>query len=124
MQAVFEMPDDAIAQLQPMILEDMVNNGVQRKDFAVLNMVADLPANRSPVVKKPHAFRNHLGLAPDVVLKQVPALVGFADIVGRRRDDQLDALAVELAHEIQIIFAGHADLRVGTQSDKPGCPVH
>ena len=80
MQAVFEMPDDAVAQLHAVILEHRVKNGVQRKNFAVLNMIANLPANRSLVVKEPHAFRNHLGLAIDVVFQRVPALIGFSDV--------------------------------------------
>jgi hypothetical protein len=45
MQAVFEMPDDAVAQPQAVLLENWIQNSVEWKNFALLNMIPDLPAD-------------------------------------------------------------------------------
>lgn len=44
MQAVLEVPDDAVAQVKAVLSENRIQNHVERKNLAVLNVVADLPA--------------------------------------------------------------------------------
>ena len=50
------MPDDPIAQLQSMILEHVIKDNVERKNLAILNVIADLPTNRTFIVEKAHTF--------------------------------------------------------------------
>jgi hypothetical protein len=69
MQSVLEMPNDPIAQLQSMILKDVKKDYIQRKDLAILNVIADLPTDRPLIVEEADAFRNHLRLRLDVVLQ-------------------------------------------------------
>ena len=42
---MLKMPNNSIAQLQTVILENVKKNNVERKDLAVLNVIADLPTN-------------------------------------------------------------------------------
>jgi hypothetical protein len=46
-EAVLKMPDNTIPQLKILSLEDWIKQNIQREDFAVTNMITDLPANAS-----------------------------------------------------------------------------
>lgn len=46
MQPVLEMPDDPVPEFQFVFFEQGIENRVERDDLALVNMVADLPANR------------------------------------------------------------------------------
>ena len=50
-EAMLEVPDNAIPQSQSVILEYVEKNNVERKHLAVLNVIADLPANRALVME-------------------------------------------------------------------------
>ena len=45
MQSVLKMPDDPIAQAKSMILENVIEHNIEGKDLAILNVIADLPAD-------------------------------------------------------------------------------
>src|SRR2546430_9301791 len=40
------------------------------------------------------------------------------------RENEFDAFALKPAHEVEIVFASHSDLHVGTQTDNSGRSVH
>jgi len=43
-QAVLEMPDYTVAEFETAFLEKWIVENIEREDFAVLNVVSDLPA--------------------------------------------------------------------------------
>jgi hypothetical protein len=47
MQTMFKMPNDPIAEPETVILEDVIELNIQRKNFTVLDVIPDLPAQRS-----------------------------------------------------------------------------
>jgi len=51
-----ECPDHSITQLQAMIFKDRIEEDVERKYLAVVDMVPDLPTNRSARMEKPDGF--------------------------------------------------------------------
>jgi len=51
------MPDDAITKLQAKRLEKFVIINVQRKDFAILHIIPDLPANAAVRLENANQFR-------------------------------------------------------------------
>src|SRR5947209_4155086 len=127
MQAVLEMPDDAVAQFQARGFEHRIERDIQGNDLAIVDVIADLPADRAARMQEAHAFVDDVGLRFDVALEARSALVALADIIGRRGDDQLHAVRAEIAHEIEIVgafqnrrgrgyAAGWADARGGSRA--------
>lgn len=53
---MFEMPDYPVPEFQAVVLEYLVENCVQGKDFAVLNVISDLPADRTPRMQEPNTL--------------------------------------------------------------------
>jgi hypothetical protein len=45
MEPVIEMPNNPIAELKPVALKERVVKYIERNNFAILNVVPDLPAN-------------------------------------------------------------------------------
>ena len=115
MQPVLEMPDDAVAELEAVVLEDAVENHVERKHLAAAYVVADLPAERSARVQDPHAFGDDPRLHLHVALQRRAALVGLSQVVGRGGDDQHHRIVRQIAHEREVVRAGHHRLAVGAQ---------
>ena len=105
-QAVAEVPDDAVAQAQAAVPEQRVEQGVEGDDLPVLHVVADLPADRPVRVQEPRALADHalLGFAPSV--ERGSGLVFLAQVVGGRRYDQLEAAVGQRTHEVQVVGAG------------------
>ena len=103
MQPVSEVPNYSISQDEAMLCEQWIKNNIKWNDAAVINKIPDLPANRATLVKKSHTFRNSAVLSTQVLFKYSSLFIGLAEIVWRRRDDQLEAAIVERCHVIQIV---------------------
>ena len=86
-----EGPHDAVTKLEPVLLEQPVQNYVEWKYFSIIHVVADLPANRAVGMKKTHCLRDGGSLLLYVKLQRRPALVLFANVVGRRSNNQVHA---------------------------------
>ena len=81
MQAVSEVPHDAVAQLEALVTEKRVQDCVQWDDLAVIDIVADLPANRPMRMQHPDAFLDDARLFLQVGSERQLVLVTFADVV-------------------------------------------
>src|SRR6185503_16668875 len=112
MEPMLEMPYDPIAKLQTVFAEDRVKHDVERNDLAIRDVIADLPAQRSARMQQAHAIRNHLCLCLHIGFEWRALLVGFADVVGRRSDDELHALVLKRAHKGKIVSAMHVSIAV------------
>src|SRR5207248_5711452 len=91
-QAVLEVPDDAIAQPKlVMPLETWEQHDVEREDAVGLDVVADLPADAAARTQDADAFRDHGRLSGHVFAERTLAgpLVRLADVVRGRRNDEL-----------------------------------
>ena len=84
MEAVLEVPDDAVTQLEPVTFEDGIEDGIEGDDLAVFNVVAHLPAERAVGMEQANALSYHSLLAPEIALQGLALLVELADVVGRR----------------------------------------
>src|SRR5579885_391198 len=51
MEAMLDMPNDAIAQMQSVVFENPIQNNVEREDLPILHVIADLPADRALIVQ-------------------------------------------------------------------------
>ena len=47
-QAMLELPDDSVSQLESGVFKYVIQQYVKRKDFAVTYVIPNLPADRSP----------------------------------------------------------------------------
>lgn len=61
-----EMPDDAVAQFQAAFFEQIVVVNIQRIDFTVLHIIADLPAQAAVCIQHPDQFINNTFLSAQI----------------------------------------------------------
>ena len=64
-----EVPDDPIAELEPLISEHRIEGGVERNDLPVIDVVSDLPADRSLRMENPDALADYALLRLEVVVE-------------------------------------------------------
>ncbi|KJV30053.1 hypothetical protein VI08_15440 [Luteibacter yeojuensis] len=89
-QPVSKLPHYSIAQPKTEPPEDRRKFDIQGKDFIVLDEISDLPAKAAAVSKSRNNFFDN-ALLPFEIGGQIRLLlVGLADIVGRRSDDQIE----------------------------------
>lgn len=79
MEAVLEMPDDSVAELEAGILEDVVEVDVEREDLPLLDVVPDLPANASAVGRLGVEEASELLVLGEILGQLGPLLVDLAD---------------------------------------------
>ena len=115
-QAVSEVPDDAISQLQTEVFEDWIKEGIEGDDLAVVHVVAYLPADGTPGMQHTNTFLDDARLVSQILVNGRSGFVGLAQVVGRRRYDQLDAFIGDLPCERKGVFAGDKEppFAVGT----------
>jgi hypothetical protein len=113
MQAVFEMPDDPVPQLQPMALEQGVENGVEREYFSILNMVSDLPAQRASGMQQARALGDDPRLLTNISFEGRFRFVSLADVVRWRGHDQLHRGTAQRGHEFEVVPTFHHRVRRG-----------
>jgi hypothetical protein len=101
MQAMPEMPDDAIPHLEPKRPKRRPECNVERDDFVVPYEIADLPAERAIIRQDARTLLDHPGLPGEVLVQAGPAFVSFSDVVGRGRDDQASKATWQLAEKIE-----------------------
>jgi transposase len=89
-QPVFKVPDDAIAHPELESGEDGVENGVQRDDRSTVDVVPHLPANTASRGQRADTLGNDLRLLMEVPVEMESLFVLLADVVRRRRDDELE----------------------------------
>ena len=81
-----EVPYDPVAELQPVTTEHGIEDGIQRNDLAVVDVVPDLPADRS---LRMESTRTHSPITrsweSQVVVERGLVLVVLAQVVGRRK---------------------------------------
>ncbi len=102
-QAVAKGPDNPIAKLKAVILKNPVENDVQGKNFTIVDMIANLPADGSPRVQEAHGLGDRGRLALDIDIERCSLLVFFSNIVRRRGNDEVHASFFQRSHEIKII---------------------
>src|ERR1700733_7492747 len=90
-----------------MFLKDWVQHHVQRENLTVLDVIADLPTQRSARVQYPYAFRDYFRLRGHVGIEGRSRFVLLTDVVGWRRNDELHRAALERSHERKIVLAFH-----------------
>src|SRR5262245_52731134 len=114
-QSVLEVPHDTIAQDEfPVLLEDGVEDHVERDDLLRRDVVADLPADAAAGPEHAHALVDHLALALEVALERgaPPALVRLVEMVRRRRDDELHAAVRHGTQQVERVALVEADVGV------------
>src|SRR5690242_19894957 len=107
---MLEMPDDPVAKLEAMLPKDRIQHHIQRNDFPGVNMVSNLPADRTLRVKNADAFADDFGLSLDVLFKRDPLFVLLPNIVWRRGDNELHAAFIQPGDEGTIVLARHVRL--------------
>lgn len=65
-EAVFKVPDDAVAHLKTKPGKDGVENSIQRNDCSPIDIVADLPTNTTLQGKDAYTLSDDLGLLSEV----------------------------------------------------------
>lgn len=88
MQPVLKVPNDAIPHPKTEIREDGVQDGIQRNDGASINVVSYLPANTALRGQGARALDDDPCLLLEVRIKLKPLLIFFADVIGRRCDNE------------------------------------
>ncbi len=104
-QAVAEVPDDAVTEFQAVRTKDRIEKRVKRDDFPVLYVVADLPADGALRMQQSYALADDLPLMREVRIHGSLALIGLSQVVGRRRNDKLEPSLRQPPHELQVVFA-------------------
>ena len=82
-QSVIEVPDDSIAKFQAQFVKDWIKENIQRKHFAFVHIIANLPAETSIMFEERNEFGNDLLLSVEITIECCLLLILFADIVGR-----------------------------------------
>ena len=78
-----EMPDDAVAHVHAERLKERKQLDIQGDDFAVVDIVADLPAQATLWMQHPSALLYDVPLLLQVHIQVYPSLVGLAQVVWR-----------------------------------------
>ncbi len=103
-QAVPKGPDNSVTEFQAGCLENGIEENIERIDLAFLDIVPNLPANGPVRVQEAHSFLDRFALGFEVRVERTLCLTLFAEIVGRRRNDQLHARIGQRTHEDNIVL--------------------
>jgi hypothetical protein len=87
------MPNHAIAKFEAKIFKYRIKISIKRKDFAVINVIAGLPAQTAGRLQDSDQFSNNIALPFQIGLKVVLPLVNLAKIIGRRADNELKKIS-------------------------------
>jgi len=90
MQAVAEMPDDSVPQLQLMLLENRGKFNVERCNLSVVDKITYLPTKAARVFQARNKLINHSRLPRKVFFKGLFGFVCLPNIVGRGCHDQIE----------------------------------
>jgi len=107
MKPVAEMPDYAVAKLQPESCKNRVKKRIYRYDPAVLDIIAHLPAYGPLRMQNPNAFVDHISLQVKVVVKRRLGFIVLSQIVRRGRYDKFAAAIRNASHEFQVVDTGN-----------------
>lgn len=103
MEAVLEMPDDPISHLEVEVPEYRVEHGVERDDGSLFDIVAYLPTYVSVRSENTNTFGYDRFLLRYVVTETQSGFIFFANIVGRRSDNQLHATVGDGSEKVQAV---------------------
>ena len=84
---MLEMPNDTIAQLKAFRFEQIIKINIKWKYFAVLHVVAYLPAKAAIMPEAPRKFIYERFLLSQIFLQGRFLLVLLPDVIGGRSDD-------------------------------------
>jgi len=82
-------------------LKERVEDNIKWEDFAVVHVVPNLPADAAVGMEYSDTFADNGVLLIKISLEGEALLVFLAEIVGRRRDDELDGVAGDLGEKIK-----------------------
>ena len=85
------MPNNSVAQFEAERLQQWVKIYVQRENFSVINIIADLPANRAVIFEHPHQLTEQRLKSCNIVLNVRAGLVVLPDVAGRRSHQKVRA---------------------------------
>jgi hypothetical protein len=86
-----------------------MENGVQREDLSILDIVANLPTEVAPWRQDTNTFLDNLRLSLKIGLKPRPALIFLSKVVRRRSDDELYPLGGNGPQQVKAIPGKHND---------------
>ena len=103
-QSVAETPNYAVTQLKFLSLEQWVQQDIQWVNFAFIDVVPNLPADRSVIGEKPHRFLNRCRLSIEVVIYGQFRFILFTNVVRRGCNDQIDRTGRQGLHEREVVL--------------------
>jgi hypothetical protein len=92
MEPVVKVPNNSVPKLETELLEDRVKPDVQGKDFALLDVISDLPRDVALGVEYPVEFSDNGPEPLKVMFKSHHGLILLADVVRGAGDDEFNAV--------------------------------
>lgn len=91
-EAMSEMPNDSVAKLQPVLLENIGKLYVERHDLPIIDIIPHLPAQRSGLTNSRDNLIEDALLPTKVFIELRASLVGFAYVVRGRGNYKIESL--------------------------------
>ena len=110
MEAVFEMPDDAIAHPEIKFGKNGIEDCIQRYDGASIDIIADLSTDTPSGRKHPYTFADNRCLLSQIGLQLELLFVFLTDVVGRRGHNELDGAIGDGLEQIKTVPREHHDV--------------
>src|SRR5436190_18569173 len=105
MQPVTERPNNSISQLKAVHLEQRIQNDIEWKHFAAIDVVSHLPAKRAARMKQSNGLSDCCSLLFLIGIQRPGTLVLLIEVVRRRGHNQVHRTAFQSTHECKVIGA-------------------
>lgn len=102
-----KMPNNSIPKFQTMFLKYLIVEYVQWKNFSLIHVIPNLPTNAAFFRKNPDEFFDDSFLRSKVRFDRLLYFIFLANIIWRRRDNQVKFLIIKRTKHLQCISVYH-----------------
>lgn len=81
-----EMPYDPVSQMKFQFRKNRKKNNIQGKDFTVIHIISNLPADASLIMTDSYAFLDNFFLPGEIIIQIDFLLIVFSNIIWRGSD--------------------------------------